>query len=155
MPVESTIMVAIPELDGATSPTVFGGRPGAAGVTCHGCHRQCHFDGTHSTQDMASCPERAEMLAARVDRLIALRRSERAQRKLALVIFNFPPNAGSIGSAAYLSVFQSVLNTLQALKAQGYGVELPANVDAARRAAQGQCPTVRRRSQCACAHPHR
>ena len=30
LPVESTIMVAIPELDGSTSPMVFGGRPGAA-----------------------------------------------------------------------------------------------------------------------------
>jgi magnesium chelatase subunit H len=38
MPVESTIMVAIPELDGATGPMVFGGRPGAPGVTCTGCH---------------------------------------------------------------------------------------------------------------------
>jgi magnesium chelatase subunit H len=31
MPVESTIMVAIPELDGATEPTVFGGRVDPAG----------------------------------------------------------------------------------------------------------------------------
>ncbi|MEY2734598.1 MAG: magnesium chelatase, subunit [Pseudomonadota bacterium] len=132
MPVESTIMVAIPELDGATSPTVFGGRPGAAGTTCKGCHRQCHFDGSLSAQDMAPCPERAQMLAARVARLIALRRSDRADRKVALVIFNFPPNAGSVGSAAYLSVFESVFNTLKALKAQGYGVELPDSVDALR-----------------------
>ncbi|MEN9779173.1 MAG: magnesium chelatase, subunit [Pseudomonadota bacterium] len=132
MPVESTIMVAIPELDGATSPTVFGGRPGAAGTTCKGCHRQCHFDGSLSAQDMAPCPERAQMLAARVARLIALRRSNRADRKVALVIFNFPPNAGSVGSAAYLSVFESVFNTLKALKAQGYGVELPDSVDALR-----------------------
>jgi magnesium chelatase subunit H len=32
MPVESTIMVAIPELDGATEPTVFGGRVDPAGA---------------------------------------------------------------------------------------------------------------------------
>jgi magnesium chelatase subunit H len=38
MPVESTIMVAIPELDGATQPMVYGGRPGAAGTTCTGSH---------------------------------------------------------------------------------------------------------------------
>ena len=30
-PLEATIMVAIPELDGATGPIVFGGRPGAEG----------------------------------------------------------------------------------------------------------------------------
>jgi magnesium chelatase subunit H len=43
LPVESTIMVAIPELDGATGPMVFGGRPGAEGVTCAGCHHHCTF----------------------------------------------------------------------------------------------------------------
>jgi len=129
LPVESTIMVAIPELDGATSPTVFGGRPGAAGVTCTGCHHACTFKASDNAQDMQSCPERAIMLAARVTRLVALRRSQRAQRRVAVVIFNFPPNAGNICSAAYLSVFESMFHTLTAMKAQGYTVDLPASVD--------------------------
>jgi magnesium chelatase subunit H len=134
LPVESTIMVAIPELDGATSPIVFGGRPGADGVTCAGCHHACTFKATDNAQDMHSCPERALMLAARVDKLVALKRSERAQRKVAVVIFNFPPNAGNIGSAAYLSVFESMFHTLAAMKAQGYTVDMPQSVDALRAA---------------------
>ncbi len=129
MPVESTIMVAIPELDGATGPMVFGGRPGAPGVTCTGCHHACTFKPTDSAQDMQSCPERALMLAARVTKLVALRRSERSQRKVAVVIFNFPPNAGNIGSAAYLSVFESMFHTLTAMKAEGYTVDMPQSVD--------------------------
>ena len=129
LPVESTIMVAIPELDGSVAPMVFGGRPGSAGVTCSGCHHACTFTDQDRSQDMASCPERATMLAARVSKMVALRRSERAQRKLALVVFNFPPNAGNIGSAAYLSVFESIFHTLAAMKAQGYTVDMPANVD--------------------------
>ena len=132
LPVESTIMVAIPELDGATSPVVFGGRPGAPGVTCTGCHHACTFKPTDAAQDMQSCPERALMLAARLEKLVALRRTKQAQRKVAVVIFNFPPNAGNIGSAAYLSVFESLFHTLTAMKAQGYTVELPASVDALR-----------------------
>jgi magnesium chelatase subunit H len=145
LPVESTIMVAIPELDGATSPTVFGGRPGGPGVTCTGCDHRCTFGGQESAhehngsarnvqQDMATCPERAQMLAARVDRLVTLRRSQRAERKVAVVVFNFPPNAGNIGSAAYLSVFESLFHTLKAMQAQGYTVELPDSVDALREA---------------------
>jgi magnesium chelatase subunit H len=129
LPVESTIMVAIPELDGSVAPMVFGGRPGSAGVTCSGCHHACTFTDQDRSQDMASCPERATMLAARVSKMVALRRSERAQRKLALVVFNFPPNAGNIGSAAYLSVFESIFHTLAAMQAQGYTVDMPANVD--------------------------
>jgi magnesium chelatase subunit H len=132
MPVESTIMVAIPELDGATGPIVFGGRPGAPGATCAGCHHACTFTAADALQDMHSCAERASALAARVQRLVALRRSERAQRKVAVVVFNFPPNAGNIGTAAFLAVFESLFNTLAAMKAQGYTVELPASVDALR-----------------------
>ena len=129
LPVESTIMVAIPELDGSIAPMVFGGRPGNAGVTCAGCHHACTFTDQDRSQDMASCPERAIMLAARVSKMVALRRSERAQRKVALVVFNFPPNAGNIGGAAYLSVFESLFHTLAAMKAQGYNVDMPAHVD--------------------------
>ncbi|MCR5868074.1 magnesium chelatase subunit H [Aquincola sp. J276] len=132
LPVESTIMVAIPELDGATGPTVFGGRPGAEGVVCQGCHHRCTFQATSHAQDMHSCPERAQTLAARVHKLVALRRSERARRRLGLVIFNFPPNAGSTGTAAYLSVFESLHRTLAALKAEGYTVDVPVTVDALR-----------------------
>ena len=73
------------------------------------------------------------MLAARVSKLVALRRSQRAQRKLALVIFNFPPNAGATGTAAYLSVFESLHHTLTGLKAAGYVVDVPADVDVLRR----------------------
>jgi magnesium chelatase subunit H len=134
LPVESTIMVAIPELDGSTGPMVFGGRPGAAGVTCTGCHHACTFGESTSAQDMHSCPERAIMLAARVSKLVALKRSQHRDRKVAIVLFNFPPNAGNIGSAAYLSVFESLWHTLTAMKVQGYQVEVPPSVDALREA---------------------
>jgi magnesium chelatase subunit H len=129
LPVESTIMVAIPELDGATGPMVFGGRPGAAGVTCTGCSHACTFQSGDSAHDMHSCPERAIMLAARVAKMVALRRSQRSQRKVAVVLFNFPPNAGNTGTAAYLSVFESLYRTLAGMKEAGYTVEMPGSVD--------------------------
>ena len=129
LPVESTIMVAIPELDGSTSPMVFGGRPGATGVTCTGCHHSCTFGESTSAQDMHSCPERAIMLAARVSKMVALKRSERKDRNVAVVLFNFPPNAGNIGTAAFLAVFESLWHTLIAMKAQGYQVDMPDSLE--------------------------
>ena len=129
LPVESTIMVAIPELDGSTSPMVFGGRPGAAGVTCTGCHHACTFGESTKAQDMHSCPERAIMLAARVSKMVALKRSERKDRNVAIVLFNFPPNAGNIGTAAFLAVFESLWHTLTAMKAQGYQVDMPDSLE--------------------------
>jgi len=135
MPVESTIMVAIPELDGAVSPMVFGGRPGAAGQVCHGCHRACAFHGVDNTLDMVSCPDRAEQLAQRVARLIALRRDPLDQQNIALVVFNFPPNGGSVGTAAHLSVFESLVRTLKAMAIAGYDVQgIPDDADQLRTA---------------------
>ena len=132
MPVETTIMVAIPELDGATGPMVFGGRSDSAGGICTGCSRACSFpmDGARA---MHSCPERAEMLAARVAKLVALRKAAKAERRVGIVLFNFPPNAGNVGTAAYLAVFESLWRTLLALKQDGYAVELPQDVDDLRR----------------------
>jgi magnesium chelatase subunit H len=115
LPVEATMMVAIPELDGGTGSMVFGGR------TSEG-----------AAHDMVASAERAAMLAARVAKLVALRRSAVAERKVAVVLFNFPPNAGNTGTAAFLSVFESLYNTLAAMQREGYRVELPASVDALR-----------------------
>ena len=60
-PVEATMMVAIPELDGAIWPMTFGGRSSANGV--------------EQSRDMSVHSERAAMLAARVAKLVALRRT--------------------------------------------------------------------------------
>ena len=129
LPVENTIMVAIPELDGSILPMVYGGRPGPAGQTCTGCEKKCTFPSGPRSQEMFTCSERTDMLSARVEGLVRLRKKPRALRKLAIVLFNFPPNAGSVGTAAYLSVFQSLFNTLQRLSQEGYQVDLPSSVD--------------------------
>ena len=114
MPVEATMMVAIPELDGAIWPMTFGGRSGEAG---------------DRRRDMAPHAERAASLASRVARLVALRRKAAAERKIAIVLFNFPPNAGNVGTAAHLAVFESLHHTMRALAAAGYRVEVPDTAD--------------------------
>jgi magnesium chelatase subunit H len=113
LPVETTMMVAIPELDGSTGPIVFGGRSEKADSQC----------------DMQAHPERVEMLAKRVEKLVALRKTARSDRKLGVVLFNFPPNSGATGTAAYLSVWESLHRTLLELAREGYTVDLPGTVD--------------------------
>ena len=129
-PVETTMLIALPEIDGATNPTVFAGRHGSE--TCTGCARRCA--GASDVRAMAPCPERIGALADKVARLAALRRSRVADRKVAIVLYGFPPNAGAVGTAAYLSVFESLHNTLLAMAAEGYDVTPPASVDALRAA---------------------
>ncbi|MEM6773889.1 MAG: magnesium chelatase subunit H [Pseudomonadota bacterium] len=126
MPVEATLMVAIPELDGATVPTVFGGRSDAPAAKSGAGAKKV------DSHAMVGHPTRIAGLADRVAKSVALRRTPKAERRVAMVIFNFPPHAGNTGTAANLSVFQSLMNTLRALKQDGYSVDVPENVDALR-----------------------
>ncbi|MEM9318648.1 MAG: magnesium chelatase subunit H [Pseudomonadota bacterium] len=113
-PVETTMLVALPEIDGATSPTVFAGRKGGA------------------ERSMAPCEERVAALARRVAARARLYRLANADKRVAIVIYGFPPNAGAVGTAAHLSVFNSLWNTLAAMREDGYDVDLPAGVEALR-----------------------
>ena len=127
-PVETTMLIALPEIDGATNPTVYAGRHSETG--CQGCAYMCKA--STISKAMAPCHERIDVLAEKVARLANLRRKENADKKIGIVLFGFPPNAGAVGTAAYLSVFESLFNTLTRMKASGYDVEVPADVDSLR-----------------------
>ena len=129
-PVETTMLVALPEIDGATNPTVFGGRHGAEG--CQGCSHMCQASACQKA--MAPCHERIASLVEKTARLAALRRKANRDKRISVVLFGFPPNAGAVGTAAYLSVFESLYNALSTLKSEGYQVDLPASVDDLREA---------------------
>ncbi len=122
-PIETTMLIALPEIDGATNPTVFAGRKGmTAGKAAI------------DTKEMMPCPERVNVLIEKVERLATLRQKANAKKKVAVVLFGFPPNAGAVGTAAYLSVFESLFNTLTRMKAEGYDVDVPESVDGLRAA---------------------
>ncbi|MEM9270176.1 MAG: cobaltochelatase subunit CobN, partial [Pseudomonadota bacterium] len=116
-PVETTMLVALPEIDGATCPTVFAGRHDP-----EACDAREH-------RAMAPCLERIEALVARAEKLAMLRRAQNAERKVGVVLYGFPPNAGAIGTAAYLGVFESLFNTLHTMQADGYDLTPPKTVD--------------------------
>jgi len=124
-PIETTMLVALPEIDGATNPTVFAGRHGVDG--CQGCSYACA--GKSDCKAMAPCTERITSLAEKTFRLARLRQKRNIDKKVGIVLFGFPPNAGAVGTAAYLSVFESLFNTLTRMKAEGYVVDVPENVD--------------------------
>ncbi len=115
LPIETTLMVAIPELDGATGPTLFAGRSeNASGA---------------EKREMLPQQDRVDMLAKRVAKLVRLRRAERRDRRVGIVLFNFPPNGGATGTAAHLSVFKSLYNTLVRLADEGYEVDVPRDAE--------------------------
>lgn len=125
-PIESTIMVAIPELDGATGPMVFGGRRKTdPEITSPDADRAEN----RPIRAMQPAKDRVEMLANRVEKLVLSHKKPRNERKLAIVIFNFPPGSGAVGTAAHLSVFRSLYNTLERLKSEGYTLTLPSGAE--------------------------
>jgi magnesium chelatase subunit H len=121
-PVETTMLIALPEIDGATNPTVFAGREASTGSDAP------------DARAMKPCMERVAALADKVARLARLRRLAPKDRHLGIVLYGFPPNAGAAGTAAYLGVFESLYNTLHALKAEGYDLTPPESVEALREA---------------------
>jgi len=107
-PIQAGMQIAIPEIDGATEPFVYGGI-------------------SANEVEPVALEDRCQRLARRLRRANRLRRAPRSELKLALVLFCFPPNKGNIGTAADLDVFPSVWDTLKRLKADGYDLELPSS----------------------------
>jgi magnesium chelatase subunit H len=59
---------------------------------------------------------------------ISLRKTLPAERRIAIILYGFPPGYGAVGTAALLNVPRSLLKFLHALKAEGYTVgDLPAD----------------------------
>jgi magnesium chelatase subunit H len=109
-PVQAGMQIAIPEIDGATEPFIYGGIPTRG-------------------QEPIALDDRCHRLARRLKRWHTLQTAPRKDVKLAIVLFCFPPNKGNIGTAADLDVFPGVFDVLKRLDAEGYRVDLPDSAD--------------------------
>jgi len=104
---QSVVLYALPELDGAIDPVPLGGLVG---------------------EEIYLVPDRVQRLMARIKRWIELRRTPPAERRIAIILYGFPPGYGAVGTAALLNVPRSLLNLLQAMKDQGYAIgDLPSD----------------------------
>ena len=102
---QSVVLYSLPELDGAIDTIPLGGLVG---------------------EDIYLVPDRLKRLTSRIKNWISIRHTPTPKRKLAVILYGFPPGYGATGTAALLNVPKSLLKFLHALKAQGYDVgELP------------------------------
>ncbi len=102
---QSVVLYALPELDGAIDTVPLGGLVG---------------------EDIYLIPERVKRLTGRLKNWIKLRQKDALERKVAILLYGFPPGYGAVGTAALLNVPRSLIKLLQALKEQGYTIgELP------------------------------
>ncbi len=109
-PVQAGMQIAIPEIDGATEPFIYGGIPTRG-------------------QEPVPLDDRCQRFARRLKRWHTLQTAPRKDVKLAIVLFCFPPNKGNIGTAADLDVFPGVFDVLKRLDAEGYRVEVPESAE--------------------------
>ncbi|MCF4965645.1 magnesium chelatase subunit H [Nostoc sp. CMAA1605] len=108
-PIQVALQIAIPELDGAIEPIILSGRDGATGKAI-------------------ALQDRIEAVAQRALKWANLRRKPKLNKKVAITVFSFPPDKGNVGTAAYLDVFGSIYEVMQALRNNGYDVQdLPEN----------------------------
>ncbi len=96
---QSVVLYALPELDGAIDTVPLGGLVG---------------------DEIYLIPERLQRLTGRVNNWVKLRHKPPSERKIAIILYGFPPGYGATGTAALLNVPRSLLKVLQALQAQGY-----------------------------------
>jgi magnesium chelatase subunit H len=96
---QSVVLYALPELDGAIDTIPLGGLVG---------------------NEIYLIPERVQRLIGRLQNWINLRRKAIADRKIAIVLYGFPPGYGATGTAALLNVPRSLMNVLNGLKEAGY-----------------------------------
>jgi magnesium chelatase subunit H len=109
-PIQAGMQIAIPEIDGATEPFIYGGIPSRG-------------------HEPVALADRCTRLARRLKRWHTLQTAPRDNIKLSIVLFCFPPSKGNIGTAADLDVFPGIYDLLVRLREEGYRVELPRDAD--------------------------
>jgi magnesium chelatase subunit H len=106
---QSVVLYSLPELDGAIDTVPLGGLV---------------------KDDIFLVPERVIRLANRLKKWIQLRSTPPSERKIAMLLYGFPPGVGAAGTAALLNVPKSLETVLQKLREEGYDLgDLSPDVD--------------------------
>jgi magnesium chelatase subunit H len=98
---QSVVMYDLPEMDGVSSSVALG----------------AIRDG-----QLTTVPDRVSRAIDQIEGWITLRRKPVHERKIALVMYNFPPGLGKAGTAALLDVPASVAAVIKRLGQEGYAI---------------------------------
>jgi cobaltochelatase CobN len=114
-PWEVVLGAVLPELDGCVEPIM------VSGVVSLGRDESIEAE----VKECEAIPERVTKLAERALRWIALRKKRNEDKKIALLLYDYPPGEANIGTAGYLDSLASLEIFLQKLAANGYRIEMP------------------------------
>jgi len=95
--------VVLPEMDGAVEP-----------IPVCGVYED----------EVIPIKDRIKKFCERVERWVNLRYKPNFEKKVAIVIYDYPPGEENLGNAAYLNTFESLKVIFKRLKDEGYKVEM-------------------------------
>ncbi len=101
-PMQAVIMYDLPEMDGSIAPIVIG---------------------AIEDQKIVTVPDRIERVATIAFRWARLRRKPASERRVALVVYNYPPGLGRLGTAALLNVPATLHAVVSRMREEGYVVD--------------------------------
>jgi len=111
-PFASIMSVIWPELDGCIEPIPICGLMPA---TVNG----------EDSKEIRAIPDRIERITGRIRNWLKLKKIPNRDKKIAIIVYSYPPGDGNVGRASYLDTFVSVKRMLETFRDNGYTVEIP------------------------------
>lgn len=108
-PLETTITVILPELDGLIEGVLISG------------HKDLSEDGK-TIRVMQPIEDRVERAVERTAKWVKLRNLKNSEKKVAFVLFNYPPGKDNVGNAGNLDTFESLIRLFDRMKKEGYDI---------------------------------
>ena len=106
--------IAFPEIDGDIEPIPISGLSKAK------------YEKIGKIRTVQPIEDRIERFIDRVSNWLKVREKANSEKKVAFILFNYPPGEDNLGCAGYLDTFASMEKILKNLKREGYNVgELP------------------------------
>ncbi|GAB4380795.1 cobaltochelatase subunit CobN [Methanothermobacter thermautotrophicus] len=112
-PMEIVLGITLPELDGGFEPVFTAGM------------RTLNDPDLGEVRVVDVVPERMDRFAARILNWLKLRTMENHEKRIGIILYDYPPGEANLGNAGYLDVFESLEVFLRRLRERGYSVRIP------------------------------
>ncbi|MBW1838331.1 MAG: magnesium chelatase subunit H [Deltaproteobacteria bacterium] len=109
-PMETNLCIILPELDGLIEGVLIAGG------------KEPPKKGRNMVRIMTPLEERVDHAVARTANWLKLKYTANKDKKVAFILFNYPPGKDTIGSAGNLDTFESLIRLLDRMREEGYTV---------------------------------
>jgi len=112
IPINQIIAVVMPELDGRFE------------MMTVGCMKNLGYSELIDSDILETVPleQNIKLISYRIRNWLNLREKLNNEKKIAIIVYNYPPGEDKVGNAAYLDVTESASNLFEKLKKEGYSV---------------------------------